>query len=203
MRLQLITPTEASPAGNAARRLHRLVGTALAAADGSVGALVLLALGDALASAESTLGHALDEAFADTASSTLGQWEALVGLPVREGAALSERRRAIVAKLRASLSGTAPDILSTVRTLASEARLVSIAARHVRGTAPRNTYLFAILLSELHWGNPPVLAELDRLLAQQVTAHRDWAATVGAGGDLDEFRCDDPDSLCDRDLLAF
>lgn len=202
MRLRLTLPTEEGAAGEVARRLARLVGTAVRAADGSVGALLYLGLGGGVASAERTLARALDDAFADTAVDTLSAWESAVGLPVRDGTAPEQRRRDIVAKLRASVSGTASNILRTVRVFAPEAQLVAIAADAVAGTHPRAVFRAVVLLSVAHWNDPVVRASLDALLGQQVTAHVGWVFTVGAGPDLDPFRCDDPASLCDRDVLA-
>lgn len=202
MHLRLSAPTEDSAAGTAARRLARLVGTAVRAANATVGALLYLGLGDGLASAEATLERALRDAFADTAVDTLGAWETALGLPVRDNVSIEVRRRDLVAKLRAAISGTATNILRTVRVYAAEAQIVAVGASMVAGTDPRAVFRFVLLLSETHWNDTALRAQLDQLLAQQVTSHVGWIHTVGAGPDLDPFRCDDPDSLCDRDVLA-
>lgn len=195
-RTRRYAPSDSSPGGAVARRLSLLIGPALRARDGSVAASLLLGLGDALASSRARVRAALDEVFVDTATETLAEWEALLGLPVREGAATEDRRRDLVAKLRASFSGCATDILRTVRTWASEALLRTVPVADARVSDCRAVFRFVLVLSAAHASSADLRARIAARLHAQSPAHAGWSVTSGAA-----FRCDSSDSLCDRDAL--
>lgn len=201
-RTRLYAPTDATPGGSAARRLVRLIGPALRAADGTAAAALLLGLGDGLATARARLRAALDEAFADTALETLSEWEALVGLPTREGASPDDRRRDLLAKIRAAFSGAPSDILRTVRTYAPEALLATVPVAVALLSYPRGVFRFVLLISDAHWRDTSMVASIDARLQQQSPAHVDWSVAEGEGPDIPVFLCDSPDSLCDRNVLS-
>lgn len=194
---RIVAPTDASPGGLVARRLVRLIGPALRARDGSAAAAFLLGLGDALATARARTRAALDELFADTALETLSEWEALLGLPVREGAAPDDRRRELVAKLRASFSAAPADILRTVRTWAPEALLRTVPVADALVSDPRAVFRFVLLLSAPHAASAELRARIAARMQSQSPAHVGWSTTS-----TPVFRCDAGDSLCDRDALG-
>jgi hypothetical protein len=196
-RTRLYAPSDDTPGGAVARRLARLIGPALRAREGSVAAALLLGLGDALAAARARSRAALDEVFADTARETLSEWEALLGLPVREGASIDERRLDLVAKLRASFSASPSDIARMVRTWAPEARVLTAPVADALASDRRAVFRFALLLSATHAASSDLRARIAARLQSQAPAHAGWSTTSTA-----VFRCDSPDSLCDRDALG-
>lgn len=104
-------PTVAGVTGELARQLLRLVGPAYPAPNESLNAADALALGGALAAALTTTEGSLDEAFPNTATYLLSEWEAMLGLPVSAGRlTTAERRAALLARWRTRFAGT-PDAM--------------------------------------------------------------------------------------------
>jgi uncharacterized protein YmfQ (DUF2313 family) len=177
-----------------ARQLATLLG--LNAPDGSLNAADLLALGGALADTRSVLLDALDEAFPDTAWDLLSEWEAMLGLPVQPELPKPVRQARLVAKVRARFSGTPQDILASVKVLAPEATLVETTAAQAAASAPLNVYRFVILIALATAANQVTYQQIRALVEQMKPAHTHGAVSVRIG-----FRCDDPQSLTDRDCL--
>lgn len=188
-------PSEATPSGNAARRLARLIGPALRSPTGSVAGALLLGLGDGVVDAHKRLRAALDELFPDTARETLSAWEELVGLPIRESASDDDRRQELVAKLRAAFSGAHSDITRTLRTYAPEATLRTLRVADALTTDPRAVFRSVVMLSPEHAADAGLRTRIDARMQQQVAAHTGWSVSSTTA-----FRCDD--SGCDRDALG-
>lgn len=196
-------PSGSTETDRFARALALLRGPEITAVDGSLAAEDLRVLGRLLADGRARVLLAVDQAHPGRATEQLSEAEAEYGLPDGSGLPLATRQQRLLAKYRARNAGDRPSLLRTVRTIAAEAQIVSISLDDVGGTDPDAVFRFVILLSEAHWNDTALRATLDQLLAQQVTAHVGWVHTVGEGPGLDAFRCGDPDSLCDRDVLSF
>lgn len=195
-------PSGSTEADRFARALAILRGPEITAADGTLVAEDLRVLGQMLADARARTLAAVDQAHPGRATELLSELEQEYGLAVGNGLTVANRQKRLLAKYRARNGGDRPSLLRTLRTVAAEAQIVAVGASRVAGTDPRAVYRFVVLLSEAHWDDTALRAQRDQLLAQQVTSHATWVHTVGDGPDLDPFRCDDPDSLCDRDVLA-
>lgn len=199
----LALPTTAGPAGDAARRLATWLGTGIAAKDGSVAAALLLGLGGELAETFARLDRALLEVIGATAVETLPEWEHSLGLPPGEGASVAERQAAITARWRSINGGPSTlDLLRALRVIAPEVVIVEVLVDDVAHSDPEAVFRLAVLVSDASEASAPLRARLAALLAPQAQGHVAWAIGRGAGPDIDAFRCDAPDSLVERDLLA-
>ncbi len=188
-------PTEDSRAGRIARRLARLLGPAIQAPDGGVAAADLLALGDALDDATADAVEAVrDEAFPDTATEMLDEWEAALGIPSSSHQPAATRRAACLAATRAGFAGSPQAILAAVRTIVPGASLQETPAAGLPD--PREVFRYCVGLgssyddAETRTKVSAVCARMQPAYAQ----HRLVATTT--------FKCDDPLSLTDRDVLG-
>ena len=199
---QVALPSGSTDADRFARALATLRGPEITSADGTLVAEDLRVFGQMLADARARTLTAVDQAHPGRATELLSELETEHGLAVGNGLSVETRQRRLLAKYRARNAGDRLSLLRTIRTVAAEAQIVAVGASRVAGTDPRAVFRFVVLLSEAHWNDTALRASLDALLAQQTTSHASWIHTVGDGTDLDPFRCDDPDSLCDRDVFA-
>jgi len=111
-------PTRLGDAAVLARQLLRLLGPAYPAPDSSASAADALALGAALALGRATNAASLAEAFPDTASALLSEWETMLGLPVSAGTlTTAQRQERLLARWRTRFAGTPNAILSAVAPL--------------------------------------------------------------------------------------
>lgn len=190
-------PAEDSPAGVFARGLAVLLGPAFQATPGGPVEALLLGLGDGLAAAHATNTGALDEALADSATALLAEWERMYGLPTRPDLTTAARRDRLVAAVRAARAGTPQDVLTAVRRLDPTATIVETTAAAVALTNPRNVFRFVVVLAAAVWADTELRAAIERLVDRMKPAHTGFGTTVTA-----VFKCDDSDSLCDRDVLG-
>lgn len=211
-------PTDATDTGRYARALARLRGPEIQAPDGSRMAADLLALGGTLAALRATVLRAIEQAHPGAATDLLAALEEQYGLPSGAALPLSQRQARLLAKVRARGRGTLQALGVTARTVTAEAVLYEISWRDITGipddgttnltdadlAGPDTNAVFDIVLlvSAATWANGARVTQLDALFAQQAPAHVLWATAVGDGPDLDAFRCDDPNSLVERDVLA-
>lgn len=199
----LALPSTLGAAGDAARRLATWLGTGLTAKDNSDAAALLLGLGAAVADTQARAEQSLLEVIGASAVESLGAWEASLGMVSGEGDSVSNRQAAITARWRALNGGPSPrDILRSLRVLAPELDLVELLVADILHTDPLAVYRLALLVSDAHEGSATLRAQLAALLAPQSQAHVTWSIGRGDGPDIDAFRCDDPASLVERDLLA-
>lgn len=199
----LALPSTPGAAGDAARRLATWLGPGITAKDGSGAAALLLGLGAALADTAARADQALLEVVGASASETLAEWEASFGMLNGEGDSTSNRQTAITARWRALNGGPSPqDLLRTLRVPAPELDLVEVLVADILHTDPLAVYRLALLVSDAHEASATLRAQLSALLAPQAQAHVTWSIGRGDGPDIDAFRCDDPASLVERDLLA-
>lgn len=199
----LALPSTTGAAGDAARRLATWLGTGITAKDDSDAAALLLGLGAAIADTQAGADQALLEVLGDTASETLPKWERSLGMLSGEGDTTGDRQAAITARWRALNGGPSPQaILRSLRALAPAIALVEILVADILHADPLAVYRLALLVSDTEEASAPLRARLSAALAPQAQAHVTWSIGRGAGPSIDAFRCDDPDSLVERDLLS-
>lgn len=197
---------QALPSGDTAtdriaRTLARLRGPEIQPRDGSRIAADLRAQGAALATARATVKRAIAQAHPSQTTDLLPELEEEYGLPSGAGLPTAERQARLLAKHRARGSGTLQAIARTVRTLVPDAELVTIAAEDVASTDPDAVFNLVILVALSTLDDAALLAQLDALLGQQLTAHAGWTFGRGDTDDIDPFLTDDPESLVELDLL--
>lgn len=191
-------PTEDSAGADAARRLLVALGPAYPAPDGSHNAVEAKAMGDALADVIATLDTALDQAFPATATVMLGELETLHGLTVRPDLAIVDRQIRLLAEIRANRGGTPQSILQAVRVIDPTVALFEVTtAMATAAGVPTAVFNFGVLVTAATFANPGLLAAIQSIVAKLSPTH-----THGSVGTRAGFLCDDPGSLCDRDLLG-
>lgn len=171
-------PTEPGAAGDLARQLARLVGPAVQAPDASVAAQEYLAFAGGLARARQTTLDAIAEATPHTARDTLGEWEAMLRLPVRTGASVESRRAAIVARLQAS-GGSPTRIELAASTLAAGVCAVyETAWSAYPAGSERYVFRFVVGVPAALVNDEAFRAALDELLERVAPAHTTWRVTT-------------------------
>ncbi len=100
-------PTKEGAIGDLARMHLRLMGPAYPAADASTNAADAVALATGLSDLRDTNTASLAEAFPNTASALLSEWERMLGLTVSSGALTTTQRQArLLARWRTQFAGT-------------------------------------------------------------------------------------------------
>ena len=203
LQLPTVDPLGDAMALVVARRLGAMVGPAIRAADGSVGAAHVLALGHTIGVTRTYVARSLAEIFGYLAIDELAHWERSLGMLSGEGAPTVDRQADVHAQWIALRAG--PSVLAIRRALerlAPDVTVVEILAVDVAGTDPLAAFRLAILLPEAEEADAQLRARISATLAPQAQAQVSWAIGRGDGPDLDPFLCDRSDSACDRDLLA-
>lgn len=195
-------PSGTTEADRFARSLALLRGPEIQPADGTLAAADLRVQGAALAAARATLHQAVAQAHPGSATDLLGDLEREYGLGDGSTLSTAERQARLLAKFRARGEGTLPALLRTARTIFEEVVFVGHPYDLVAGTNPAMVFSLAVLASAMSWGAAEQRRALDLALGQQAPAHVAWEVGVGDGPDIDPFRCNDPASLLERDLLA-
>lgn len=191
-------PTEDSDAGRLARMLLRALGPAYSGGDGSRTAADFLALGQALADGRDTNLVALAEAFVDAAADLLTEHERAYGLVPRADLGAEDRRTRLVAKVRAARAGTPQAIARALASIAADAEIFeNDRAAAVASGVDHAVYVFAVLVATDVYANSDLLGLVRAIVQQMKPAHSRGNVGTRAG-----FRCDDPLSLTDRDLLS-
>jgi len=132
-------PSDATAAGNVARRLLTLKGPAIQAPDGSLNAADALALGASIEDSRAMLATARAQAFVCDATYMLDELEAQYGLPVDPTAPTALRQTRLLAFVRASAAGTPASIEAAVATLTGSCSIIEYTAAEVYATDPRPT----------------------------------------------------------------
>jgi uncharacterized protein YmfQ (DUF2313 family) len=205
----LTLPGEESDAGEFARQLATILGTAYQPADGTVVAADLYALGQALADASAINTSSVAEAFADTASALLSELEVAYGLTPRHDATKADRRAALRAKIRAARAGTPQAILRAVTLFdvsavvhENTAAAVATAAAAAPTTADallcrRHVFVWAVEIAAAVYADSAKRTAIRAIVQQMKPAHTRVNVCTQVG-----FYCDDPNSLVDRDVLG-
>jgi uncharacterized protein YmfQ (DUF2313 family) len=198
-------PSEASDAGEFARQLLTIIGPAYSGADGTNVAADFLALGGSLAVTRAVIARALAQAFVGEASDILTELEVEYGLPVRTDMTTAQRQSRLLAKVRAARGSQPQRMLLSLTAIAPEATI----AENTPSTVPheldtstyagaaRGVYNFGVLVNATTFADPTALPALKAVVEQMKPAH-----TRGSIGTRRHFRCTDPLSLTNRDLLG-
>lgn len=186
-------PGESGRPGDLARQLLRLLGPAWQAPDGSVTAVDMLALGDALDALLDSLEGALDEAFPDTVTEMLDEWEAALALPSLPSQSVATRRTAILAATRAGFAGSPQAILAAIQTLVPGATLLEPYAPQ---PDPRRVFRLFVGLGS-SYDDIETRTRVSAVLVRMQPAYAGHTLVSSTN-----FKCDDSLSLCDRDVLG-
>ena len=143
------------------------------------------------------LTRAIDQAFPDTVSDLIDEWESMLGLPINKYGLLSSRVAAVLAKWRSRRGSSALDILETVRKFDVGAEIYENSSVDVYGIDIRFTHLFAIIVSSAVWADATTRAAIRTAVDSMKPAYTDYNLATRRG-----FRCDDAESLTDRDVLS-
>jgi hypothetical protein len=189
-------PSEESPSGTIARRVLSAAGTAFPAPDGSHTAAEFLAFGDAIADEYDALSTAMDQCFADSATVMLNELEATYGLTVRTDLLNTERQARLTAKIRAARAAVPLDIASAISAYDPTVTIHENIATDPDLGDPRGVFVWAAQVSVATFNDPLKLATI-RAVIEQIKP----AETLGSVCTRVGFRCDDPDSLVERDVL--
>lgn len=173
-------------------RLWRLV-------TGSVLSNLLLASADELARVDARVDDLLDEADPSTADELLPEYERELDLD--EGATTAERRALIVARLVARQRYRPADFQTALATLlgqdAADVDVIETSAATAAAMGDvREIFRFFIFRDS----TLPGTYYLDS--AQAIVDRIKPSHTAGHVIESDDFLCDDPYSLCDRDILG-
>lgn len=176
-----------------ARQMLRAVGSGWQAPQGSLNAADALALGASLDDARRELLACLSEAYADTVTEMLDEWERVYGLPVVSGLSTAGRRARLVAYVRANIAGTPQSIESAVEALGA-------APCTVNEGPPNGAYvfLFAVIVPTGTVQNAEKNAAVRAVVNRMKPAHTDFTVANAA-----DFYCDGYlDSYCDTTALG-
>lgn len=187
-------PGGATLAAEQARELATLKGPGYQPTPGSLDEADDEALGQGLAGAHDRQTACAEEALPDRATALLGDWEARLGLVTSPLAAAADRRAALRAKRRATGGGTRARMTAAVQAIDPAGTVVTNDAAAV--TDPRDVYQFAVTISAAVWSDAAKREAVRVVVDQMKQAPTRFCVAVKAA-----FKCDDPDSLCDRDAL--
>jgi uncharacterized protein YmfQ (DUF2313 family) len=173
------------------------MGSGMNAPDGSNNADDLVALGYLLADMAGGEDALLDENFPASAVDTLSEWEFRLGLPVSPTGATATRQAAVTAKRRATGGNIAQRVLSAVWAIDPTAALYTNSAVTVASLNPRGVFRFAIQLDAAVRADAAKVAAIRASVDAVKRAFTDYTLPTRVG-----FRCSDPLSLVDRDVLG-
>lgn len=196
-------PPQPLPTGDAttdalARELAALLGPAYQPAEGTNVADDLRALASPAADGYDAAADFAAEAFGHLATDLLPDWEQRLGLPVVPTLPAADRRAVIAAKVRETGASSLPRVLAAVQAFDPTAAVHKVTASEAGGAGqPRAVFRAAVTVAVATWDDATKRARVLALLDRMAPPYAEF--TLGTTRD---FRCDDPDSLCDRDLLA-
>jgi hypothetical protein len=189
-------PTEESPGGDIARRLAAALGTAWQAGDTTHNAALLLAIGDAFADLYADQDIATNQAFVNTATVMLSELEERYGLTVRIDMSTADRQTRLLSKVRAARAGTPQGIERSITPYDPTVTVAENLSSDPLLGDPRGVYVFAVQIAASVFSDPTKLAAIRDAVEQLKVAY-----TLGNVCTRTGFRCDDPLSLTDRDVL--
>ncbi len=189
-------PSGTSKTDRFARTLARLLG--VPAADGTLTAADLRALGAALAEGHDTFERVLDEMFVSSAEELLAEWERALGVVTERSATVATREATLTAHRRTSGGNSKLRVLTAVQALDSTATLANTAATSLSYATRREVFEWRIILAASVFDNAVTKARVTAIAEKMKPAHTRAVLAVSDG----LFYTDDPDSLTDRDLLG-
>lgn len=189
-------PSGTSKTDRFARTLARLLG--VPAADGTLTAADLRALGAALAEGHDTFERVLDEMFVASAEELLAEWERALGVVTERSATVATREATLTAHRRTSGGNSKLRTLTAVQALDSTATLATTPATSLSYATRREVFEWRIILAASVFDNAVTKARVTAITEKMKPAHTRAVLAVSDG----LFYTDDPDSLTDRDLLG-
>lgn len=182
--------------------LARIMGPSLTAKSGSLAAADVLAIGSALARSRQNALAALDEAFLDSTTYLLSDWERMLGLVSGIGLPVSTRRNRLIARWRSLRGGSPKAIIKAVLALFGSTppslTLVENTVTNGPYADPRAVFVFALVIPDLALVRDRLTVALIRETVDPMKpAHTRYYVTNKVG-----FLTDDPDSLTDLTLLG-
>jgi uncharacterized protein YmfQ (DUF2313 family) len=200
-----VDEVEPSPYTEYARQLADLLGTAYIPKDGSFVAEDLRALGRGLSGASDIIDDAINQAFPNTATSMLADWEARLGVPIDTTLSDEQRQANLLGKWRTRIGGSPQRIERAIRSIDPTATVLEFTIEQVYDNEPNATlwgsqtyrlvFRFAVQLSAATVADASKLSRIRAIVSQMKPAHTEFDTTVETS-----FRWDDPDSLFDRDI---
>lgn len=184
-----------------AHQVGRLMGPSYAAPDGSANAADFLTLGIMLAMQRAFGIANLGEAFPDSPTTLLDEWEAMLGLPSGVGLLTDDARRTrLLAQWRTRFAGT-PQAIEQAIAPVNGGSLPSILERVAADctAAPEKVFGFVVKIQDATRTDPAAMAIVNHVLDVMKPAHTNyWVTSTQAGG----FLTDDPNSLTDNTVIA-
>lgn len=181
-------------------QLARLCGPSYFAGDGTSNAADFSALA-AIAALQRAFGIAnLGEAFPDSTTDLVAEWETMLGLTPHPFGTDDERRTWLLAKWRERFPGT-PQGIGTALAPINDGTKALIAENSwsvVAPIDPRSVFLFAVRLTAATYADPAAVARARVIVDAMKPAHTSYTIT---GTQTDGFLCDDPNSLTDDTVL--
>ena len=191
-----IAAVRVSRAGAFARELAYAIGPGIQAVERSRVVAEYVAQGDGLAATHRTQVAIRNERFVDTAEQLLAGWESRLRIPVAPTSSLADRRSLALGRLRGAFGGPESRVLSAIRAIDPSATIRNGKSLEV-AVEPKKVYIFAVLLSVAVWNDTRKREQIAAIVRQMAPAHSLFNVATRAG-----FRCDDPLSLTDRDVLG-
>ena len=189
-------PSGTSKTDRFARQLARLLG--VPAADGTLNAADLRALGAALAEGHDTFERVLDEMFVASAEELLATWEQALGVVTERSASVATRQATLTAHRRTSGGNSKLRTLTAVQALDSTATLATTPATSLSPATEREVFQWRIILAASVFDNAVTRSRVAAIVEKMKPAHTRGLLAVSDG----PFLTDDPASLTDRDLLG-
>ena len=192
-------PTKEGAIGDLARMHLRLMGPAYPAADASTNAADAVALATGLSDLRDTNTASLAEAFPNTASALLSEWERMLGLTVSSGALTTTQRQArLLARWRTRFSGSPDSIISALTPLNSDTPPTMRETVAIESTAnPPRVFVFTIRTG-FDPNNAPTIAPLASVVDVMKPAH---TKAVFTSKQMVGFYCNDAASLTNNTVL--
>lgn len=183
-----------------ARFYARAIGPAYQATDNTVGQADAMAIGAHAAYAQYIATAIVAEAFLDSASYLLEEWENMLGLAFEPALSTAARRTRLVAAWRSLRGGSPQSIKSAIDALLTAPDECSVVENTPAAVTawPANIFMFAVVVpGNYTYGVPGWLAKAQVVLDKAKPAHTQGNLTNVVG-----FYCDDAGSLTDLTVLA-
>lgn len=192
-------PTKAGDIGDIARMLLRLLGPAYPAPDFSTNAADAFALGREVSNGRDTTLGSLEEAFPNSATYLLTEWEQMLGLVSGVGRlTTTERRNALLARWRARFSGSSDDIATALAPYnGGFAPEIRESRASESGANPNRVFVFTVK-TDIAPTKTADIAPMRAVVEVMKPAH---TLVQFTSKPMDGFFCNKADSLTDNTVL--
>jgi hypothetical protein len=166
-----------------ARQMLRVIGAGWQAPQGSLTAADALAFGASLDDARLMLIDLLNQAFANSVTSMVGEWEAAYGLLPDASLTLAERQTRLLAFIRSSGAGTPQSIASAIDGFTGGG--TSVVETPSTTVDPRAVFRFVVVVPLAILLNAAKRARIADMIERMKPAH-----TIGVTANAVGFYCD-------------